>query len=79
MAARAQSLSRENAVNQPPAHLNQPLGGNAMPRFAGLASMMRLPVTTSAHGLDGAFIGVPLDIGTSNRSGTRFGPRQIRA
>ena len=25
------------------------------------------------------FIGVPMDIGTSHRSGTRFGPRQIRA
>ena len=25
------------------------------------------------------FVGVPLDIGTSNRSGTRFGPRQIRS
>jgi guanidinobutyrase len=24
-------------------------------------------------------VGVPIDIGTSNRSGTRFGPRQIRA
>jgi guanidinobutyrase len=59
--------------------LNQPLGGNVMPRFGGLASMMRLPVATGAEGLDAAFIGVPLDIGTSHRSGTRFGPRQIRA
>ena len=59
--------------------LNQPLGGNVMPRFGGLASMMRLPVATGAEGLDAAFIGVPLDIGTSHRPGTRFGPRQIRA
>ncbi|HEY2928128.1 agmatinase [Piscinibacter sp.] len=58
---------------------NQPLSGNAMPRFAGLATMMRLPAATSAQGLDAAFIGVPLDIGTSNRAGARFGPRQIRA
>ena len=58
---------------------NQPLSGNAMPRFGGLASMMRLPVVTSPQGLDAAFIGVPLDIGTSHRPGTRFGPRQIRA
>ena len=58
---------------------NQPLGGNAMPRFAGLATMMRLPAATSPEGLDAAFIGVPLDIGTSNRAGARFGPRQIRA
>ena len=58
---------------------NQPLSGNAMPRFAGLATMMRLPAAASAQGLDAAFIGVPLDIGTSNRPGARFGPRQIRA
>ena len=58
---------------------NQPLSGNSMPRFAGLASMMRLPVATSAEGLNAAFIGIPLDIGTSHRPGARFGPRQIRA
>jgi guanidinobutyrase len=34
---------------------------------------------TTAEGLDACFVGVPMDIGTSNRSGTRFGPRQIRA
>ncbi|WP_294000647.1 arginase family protein, partial [Sphaerotilus sp.] len=59
--------------------LNQPLGGNTMPRFGGIATMMRLPVASSAAGLDAAFIGVPLDIGTSHRPGARFGPRQIRA
>ncbi len=58
---------------------NQPLGGNTMPRFAGIATMMRLPQQADARGLDAAFVGIPLDIGTSNRSGTRFGPRQIRA
>jgi len=58
---------------------NQPLGGNQMPRFAGPATMMRLPTRTSARGLDACFVGVPMDIGASNRSGTRHGPRQIRA
>jgi len=58
---------------------NQPLGGNDMPRFAGPASMMRLPVHETAEGLDACFVGVPLDTGTSNRSGTRHGPRAIRA
>lgn len=58
---------------------NQPQSGNTMPRFAGLASMMRLPMADRPDGLDAAFIGVPLDIGTSNRAGARFGPRQIRA
>ena len=58
---------------------NQPLGGNEMPRFGGIATMMRLPHATSAAGLDVGFVGVPFDIGTSNRGGARFGPRQIRA
>ncbi|MDZ4093537.1 MAG: agmatinase [Paracoccaceae bacterium] len=58
---------------------NQPLGGNDMPRFGGPATMMRLPTQPTAEGLDVAFIGIPMDIGTSNRSGTRHGPRQIRA
>ena len=58
---------------------HQPLGGNEMPRFGGPATMMRLPSRPSAEGLDAAFVGVPFDIGTSNRAGARFGPRQIRA
>lgn len=58
---------------------NQPQSGNDMPRFGGIATMMRLPQATSAAGLHAGFIGVPMDIGTSNRSGTRFGPRAIRA
>ncbi|HWV08014.1 MAG TPA: arginase family protein, partial [Pseudomonas sp.] len=62
--------------------LHQPLGGNEMPRFGGIATMMRLPHVQSPEEkrqLDAAFVGIPLDIGTSLRSGTRFGPREIRA
>lgn len=58
---------------------NQPLGGNEMPRFGGPGTFMRLPSAASAEGLDAAFIGIPMDIGASQRSGTRLGPRQIRA
>ncbi len=57
---------------------NQPLSGNQMPRFAGPGTLFRLPAQDDASGLDLAIIGVPLDIGTSNRPGTRYGPRQIR-
>ena len=57
---------------------NQPLGGNEMPRFAGPATMMRLPSQDGTSGLNACFVGVPLDIGTSNRCGARFGPRHIR-
>ena len=61
------------------AALPQPLGGNSMPRFGGPSTMMRLPARDTAEGLDVAFYGVPFDIGTSNRTGARFGPRAIRA
>ncbi len=57
---------------------NQPLGGSEMPRFGGIATMMRLPHNQNARDLDVCFVGVPFDIGTSNRAGSRFGPRQIR-
>lgn len=57
---------------------NQPLGGNEMIRTGGPATFMRLPVQEGAGGLDACIIGIPMDIGTSNRPGTRLGPRQIR-
>jgi guanidinobutyrase len=50
-----------------------------MPRFAGIASLFRLPVQMDPAGLDIALLGVPLDCGTSNRAGSRYGPRQIRS
>jgi guanidinobutyrase len=62
-----------------PKTIVQPLGGNVLPRFAGPATMMRLPSRDTAQDLDACFVGVPIDQGTSNRPGTRFGPRQIRA
>lgn len=37
----------------------------------GICSMMQLPLQSSPEGLDAAFIGVPLDTGTSNRPGAR--------
>ncbi len=57
---------------------NQPLGGNEMPRFGGPVTFMRLPVQRDARGLDACFVGIPMDIGASNRPGTRLGPRAIR-
>jgi guanidinobutyrase len=58
----------------------QPLGGNSMPRFGGPATMMRLPGALDGDSaVDVGFIGVPFDIGTSHRTGARFGPRAIRA
>ncbi|MGV6803821.1 MAG: agmatinase [Ruegeria sp.] len=58
---------------------NQPIGGNDLARFSGPNTFMRLPAVDTLAGLDVAVLGVPMDIGTSWRSGTRFGPKQIRA
>jgi guanidinobutyrase len=61
------------------AEFNQPISGNDLARFSGPNTYMRLPQATSLAGLDVAVLGIPMDIGTSWRSGTRFGPKQIRA
>ncbi len=58
---------------------NQPISGNDLARFSGPNTFMRLPAADTLAGLDVAVLGVPMDIGTSWRSGTRFGPKQIRA
>ncbi len=58
---------------------NQPISGNDLARFSGPNTFMRLPQASSLEGLDVAVLGIPMDIGTSWRSGTRFGPKQIRS
>jgi len=57
---------------------NQPISGNDLARFSGPQSFMRLPEVCTAENLDVGFIGIPMDIGTSWRSGTRMGPKQLR-
>ncbi|MBL8838024.1 MAG: agmatinase [Alphaproteobacteria bacterium] len=56
----------------------QPALGTVLPRFAGIATFMRLPHVTDPVGLDIALVGVPWDGGTTNRPGARHGPREIR-
>jgi guanidinobutyrase len=58
---------------------NQPISGNDLARFSGPNTFMRLPQADTLAGLDVAVLGIPMDIGTSWRSGTRFGPKQIRS
>ncbi len=57
---------------------NQPISGNDLARFSGPQSFMRLPEACTAEDIDVGFIGIPMDIGTSWRSGTRMGPKQLR-
>ena len=58
----------------------KPVSGNDLPRFAGIATFMRLPYVApeDADEVDIALVGVPWDGGTTNRAGARHGPRQIR-
>ncbi|MEO1779154.1 MAG: agmatinase [Pseudomonadota bacterium] len=58
---------------------NQPISGNDLARFSGPGTFMRLPSAADLSGLDVAVLGIPMDIGTSWRSGTRFGPKQVRS
>ena len=58
----------------------KPIPGDVLPRFAGIATFMRLPYVAPADAdeVDIGLIGVPWDGGTTNRPGARHGPRQIR-
>ena len=46
--------------------------------YAGILSFMRLPYSRDLEGADIVVLGVPYDLGTTNRPGARFGPRAIR-
>jgi guanidinopropionase len=56
----------------------QPLDSGLVPRFAGFPTFMRLPVAEPDQ-VDVALVGVPFDSGTTNRTGARHGPREIRS
>lgn len=53
--------------------------------FAGVATFLGLPYAPEAtaaldfSGLDVALVGVPMDLGVTNRAGARLGPRAVRA
>jgi guanidinopropionase len=55
-----------------------PEGKRALP-YSGVATFLGLPYAASAADLDIALVGVPMDLGVSNRSGARFGPRAVRS
>ena len=57
----------------------QPLTSSELTRAGGICSLFRLPLQENKpEGLDACFVGIPMDIGCSNRTGTRFGPRAVR-
>ncbi|MDH3742532.1 MAG: agmatinase [Hyphomicrobiales bacterium] len=54
-------------------------GGTFEPTYSGAVSFMRRKYTRDLTGVDVAVTGIPFDTATTNRPGTRFGPRHIRA
>ena len=51
--------------------------GEELP-FVGITTFCKVPCTRGLSGVDVAVIGAPLDPETTNRTGTRYGPRAIR-
>lgn len=59
--------SRQNSGKR----YNVPVSAEFVARVSGISTMGRLPFQETADGLDAAFVGVPIDTGTSNRPGAR--------
>lgn len=57
-------------------------GDSRQAPYCGLPSLLRAPyrpdLAPSFEGLDVALLGVPMDLGVTNRPGARFGPRAVR-
>ena len=51
---------------------------NVTKPFVGVSTFLDLPSNPEFIGLDVALVGVPMDLGVTNRSGARFGPRAVR-
>ena len=58
--------------------LGQTPGGDIQP-YVGIPTLLDAPHTESMEGLDIGLVGVPFDLGVTNRPGARFGPRAVRA
>ena len=67
-----------NAVDQAFTRTS-PYGTRAEPTYSGALSFLRRRYTKDLDGVDVAVVGVPFDLATTNRPGTRLGPRAIRA
>ena len=57
--------------------LLDPNGRRTAP-FSGVSTLLDAPTQESLEGLDVALLGVPMDLGVSNRAGARLGPRAVR-
>jgi agmatinase len=65
------------AFKQVAAHLFQGSGNRKLP-YSGVTTLLDAPYQEELTGLDVALIGVPMDLGVTNRAGARLGPRAVR-
>lgn len=64
-------------IKQPDTYLDL-ADPQARPRYSGIASFFRAPMTQDLADVDIGVIGVPFDGGVTNRTGARHGPRAVR-
>lgn len=57
----------------------RPYGSVPEPTYSGALSFLRRPYSKDLTGADVAVVGIPFDLATTNRPGSRLGPRAIRA
>ncbi len=77
----AQNLKKMDPAPRPQRlEAYQPLSGMVVPRFAGIATFMRLRCLDPAEAdrIDLGLVGIPFDGATTNRPGARLGPRGVR-
>lgn len=72
--------TRRTAARRPRGRTSdvRPVSTRKVPRFAGVATFLRLPQRETPRGLDVLVCGAPFDGGTTYRPGARFGPRAVR-
>ncbi|HUN42076.1 MAG TPA: agmatinase [Acetobacteraceae bacterium] len=63
---------------KPPTRYADMADPQARPRYTGIASFFRTPISAALSETDIGLIGVPFDGGVTNRSGARHGPRAVR-
>ena len=57
--------------------VRSPSGKRTLP-YSGIPTFLGLPYVEDLAGIEVAVVGVPMDLGVSNRAGARFGPRAVR-
>jgi agmatinase len=74
----AGAFSTDDPVRRAAADAVQTPDGRRRLPYSGVPTFLGLPHAPQAAGLEIGLVGVPMDLGVSNRPGARFGPRAVR-